>query len=165
MSIKTLGLFALTALVLAGCSTPAYRAAGNNMSYGYTDAVLEDGRYRITFRARDINTAYDFALFRAAELTKAQGHDWFRIVNSVTDEDEHNDGPTVTVGGHSGWGHRSRSGVGVGFGIPLGDSYSEAVQTLEIVMGTGDQPKGDNVYNADSVIAKIGPRALPPIEE
>ena len=165
MRIKILGLLVTATLALTACETPTYRAANNNTSYGYTDAALEDGRHRITFRARDLNTAYDFALFRAAELTKAEGHEWFRIVNSVSNEEDYNEGPTITVGGHGGWGHRSRSGVGVGFGIPLGESHSEAIQTLEIVVGTGDQPEDDAAYNADSVIGKISPRAFPPATE
>lgn len=157
--LKSFFLALFCVLALAACETSSYHAASSNTSFGYTEAELEEGRWRVTFRARDINTAYDFALYRAAEITRAMGYDWFRVVNSFANEDERYDSSGVVVGGHTGSHHRS--GVGVGIGFPLNGGDRVATQTLEIVMGKGEKPEGDQVYDAASVLAKIGPRAKP----
>lgn len=159
----------LTALVagllvgLAACSTPLYKQASGPYGLGYSEAALEEGRYRITFRARDLATAYDFALLRAAELTLAKGYTWFRVTNTIGDE--HSDDyprSRVSVGtGYGGHGHYgSRWGFGLGF--PLGSSRRDAVTSIDIQMGKGDKPEDSSehgkVYDAASVKATIGPR-------
>lgn len=161
-----LSILTILLIGLSACSTAVYKQASGPNGFGYQEAALEEGRYRITFRARDAASAYDFALLRAAEVTLAKGYDWFRVTDAWSDDDERRrSGSRVTVGtGHGGWGHHS-SRWGFGFGIPLGDSYRASTHSLDIVMGKGEKPSegadGDKVYDAKSVKATIGPRVAP----
>lgn len=131
---------------------------------GYSDAPLEDGRYRITFRGRDFNTAYDFALLRAAEITLAKDHTWFRVTNAFSDEDQdHRHNSHMSVGyGNRGHYRGHRDYFGFGFGFPLGETYRSALHSIDIQLGKGDKPAGgeddDKVYDAASIKATIGPR-------
>lgn len=165
--MRKIVILALTGLLLSltACSNTVYKQARGPMSMGYSDAPLEDGRYRITFRGRDFNTAYDFALLRAAEITLAKGHTWFRVTGSFSDEDQdhrHNSHMSVGYGNH---GHRhSRWGNSwdIGIGFPLGETYRSALHSIDIQLGSGDKPSGgqddDKVYDAASIKATIGPR-------
>jgi hypothetical protein len=161
MKLRPLYLIAVLSLLVSACSTPIYREASSGSAFGYSDAPLEDNRYRVTFRGRNINIVYDFALLRAAEVTLASNNTWFKVTNSFTGEEERLAGSSVTLGaGHSSWG--GHSGYGFGFGFPLVDSRREAVQTLDIIVGGAapddEKPEGDNVYDAAEVMASVGPR-------
>lgn len=166
MRIKTVTLLLVLAFSLAACSTPVYKAASGPYGFGYSDAALEEGRYRITFRARDFNAAYDFALLRAAEITLAKGYDWFRVTNSITNEkaDGYSRSRVSVSTGYGSRGYRS-SRWGFGMGFPLGGTYDTTVHSIDIQMGKGDRPQsdpdGDRVYDAASVKETIGPRAKP----
>ncbi|MEM6487594.1 MAG: hypothetical protein AAF677_04865 [Pseudomonadota bacterium] len=78
---------ALTAtLALAACAiepTPYVAAtAAGGAAPGYADAPIGGDRYRVSFtgnRATPRAVVGDYLLFRAAEVTLAQGADWFRI--------------------------------------------------------------------------------------
>lgn len=163
MRFRTPVFLVFLAIAVTACSTPLYKQASGPYGLGYSEAALEEGRYRITFRARDLATAYDFALLRAAELTLAKGYTWFRVTNTIGDE--HGDDYSrsrVSVGtgygGHRHYGSR----WGFGFGIPLGRSSRDAVTSIDIQMGKGDKPEDGSehgkVYDAASVKATIGPR-------
>lgn len=159
MRFKNLILILISVLALSACSSTVYKEARGPMSMGYSDAPLEDGRYRITFRGRDFNIAYDFALLRAAEITLAKEHDWFRVTNAFSDEDQdHSHNAHVTVGSRYG-GHRRHGDYwGMGFGFPLNEGYRSALHSIDIQLGKGDRPGDENVYDAASVKATIGPR-------
>ncbi|MEM6974243.1 MAG: hypothetical protein AAF577_15715 [Pseudomonadota bacterium] len=93
--LASLITLAMLALGLAGCAagpTP-YLAAnpavgtGAGTGGGYTDAALEDDRYRITYSASPatpVALIEDYLLYRAAEVTLANGGTWFRLVDSET---------------------------------------------------------------------------------
>ncbi|MEM9782309.1 MAG: hypothetical protein AAF899_07515 [Pseudomonadota bacterium] len=89
-SVSLVALLGL-AMLLGGCAsgpTP-YLAAdpAEALSAGYTDAALEDNRFRITYTATartPIELVEDYLLFRAAEVTLANGGDWFRLDSSET---------------------------------------------------------------------------------
>jgi hypothetical protein len=167
--LQTLCVLLISALTLAGCSTAIYKQASGPTSLGYSEAPLEDGRYRVTFRGRNFNTAYDFALLRAAEITLAKGHIWFRVTNSFSDEDQdHGHNSHVSIGsGYGHYGHRGRhwrnhwgNDWSVGFGFPIGSTYRNALHSIDIQMGDGTKPEGgeddDRIYDAASVKATIG---------
>ena len=166
MRTYQLSIYAVLFVALSACSTAVYKQASGPNGFGYQESALEEGRYRITFRARDIATAYDFALLRAAEITLAKDHDWFRVTDTWSNGDErHRSSSRVTVGtGYDRWGHHG-SRWGFGFGFPIGDNYRASVHSLDIVMGKGekpaDGPDSDRVYDAKSVKATIGPRVAP----
>lgn len=170
MRLQTLCVLVISALTLAACSTAVYKQASGPTSLGYSEAPLEDGRYRVTFRGRNFNSAYDFALLRAAEITLAKNHTWFRVTNSFSDEDQdHDHNSHVSVGtgyGHHGrhgrWGNHWGNDWSVGFGFPIGATYRNALHSIDIQMGDGPKPEGgeddDRVYDAASVKATIGSR-------
>ncbi len=148
----------LTALLLlAACATsPGYgpQSAGGS-SFGYTDQKIEEGRFRVAYRGRDIAQAGDGALRRAAELTRAAGYDHFTVVSRDRDTERRNNrGPSIGIGGSTG----GRSGgLGVGVSVPLGGTSQQSVTSrLEIVMGRGKKPDGPDSYNAADVLANLG---------
>lgn len=184
MRTRNIVVVALLALALNACATQAYREATSPEGFGYHNAPLEEGRYRITFRGRDFATAYDFALLRAAEVTLQQGYEWFRITDAFSQErNEYYPSSHLSFDygyGHYGrygygrhryfgYGHRGHNGYGrhgyygpqwgLGLSFPIGDSYQTVVHSLDIQMGRGDRPDGERVYDATSVKATIGPRA------
>lgn len=82
--MKRLVLSALAALTVAACaSTPTvFQAATAPGSVGYSEYRIEPGRYRVMFRggsSASERQVMDFALVRAADLTIAEGFDWFRV--------------------------------------------------------------------------------------
>lgn len=159
-SIKVYTLLATLALLVSACSTNTYQQASSPKGYGYQDAALEPGRHRITFRGKNIDNAYDFALLRAAEVTLLEGHDWFRITDTIsTGHGSRAANSRVSVGtGVGGRGYHSTR-IGVGVGIPLNGDSQKVVQSFNIKLGSGEQPEGDKVYNAAAIKATISPRA------
>ncbi len=144
-------------LILAACaSAPApYGPAASEKARGYTSQMIETGRHRVSYRAADAVRARDLALLRAAELTLAEGADWFRVTNAYTDGgyDSGRGNSSVSIGGSSG---SYGSGVGVGVGIGLGGGGSrEATHVLEILTGRGTKPDDPQVYDARSVAVAI----------
>lgn len=174
-------------LAMAGCAAPSPPAppvygAARADGPGYADRRFEARRHRVSYRGdrrTDRETVEAYLLFRAAELTLAEGHDHFRILRQdVTPEITHYGArPGVGVGfGVGGWssrrhdrrsGRRHGSGLGVGVGFPLGDPYGypagavarsstrwEAV--AEIVLYPGPKPADAiDAYDARDVILNL----------
>lgn len=79
-------------LALSGCassSTPYQPlSSASQISGGYTDHQLGEGRYRVTFagnRLTSRETVESYLLFRSAQLTLEQGYDWFVVVDHEMD--------------------------------------------------------------------------------
>lgn len=71
-------------LIIVGCaSQSAYKAAKGDSS-GYKDIALAQNHYRVQFKlaGQSRSAAQKYALMRAAELTLAQGYDWFVVEKS-----------------------------------------------------------------------------------
>jgi hypothetical protein len=87
-SLQGLALAAAMA-VLASCATGSpYRPAASGGGYGYSDQRLEENRFRLTFNGSgntDRADVEDYLLYRAAELTLANGFDYFIVDNRSTD--------------------------------------------------------------------------------
>ena len=61
---------------------------GQAVSGGFSDVRLETDRFRVTFAGNSLTsreTVERYLLYRAAELTVAQGADWFSVVERQTD--------------------------------------------------------------------------------
>ena len=75
------------ALLVAACTTPTpYKPAAGG--YGYSEPVLADGIYRISFHGNSVtpkSTVESYLLRRMAELTLAEGHTYFSVVEAGTD--------------------------------------------------------------------------------
>ena len=77
------GLLLLPLAFLAGCAPPGptpYQPA--DPVYGYAEQPRRDGRIEISFTGNPGTPLESYALYRAAELTVAQGNNGFEILNS-----------------------------------------------------------------------------------
>jgi hypothetical protein len=187
MQIKTAVLTAVLGLAvpLAACETPTpYQplASRTAISGGFSEQRLEVDRFRVTFAGNTLTsrqTVENDLLYRAAELTVAQGFDWFETADRHTDRDERtyiDPDPFAWGGGY--WrpywriygGHRGFGGgfgwrsAGPFWGDPFwGDDLDiETVQkfetSAEIVMHHGPKPEGEaRAFDARAVISGLGP--------
>ena len=158
---KTVAVLIL-ALALAACDTPTVYGPLGSQGVGYSEQQLENARWRVTFvggSGAGADRVADLALLRSADLTIAQGYDWFRVTNRYSRRGGGGSGPYVTLGGGSAnFGRGSAVGVGGGVGFDLGGG-PRAAQTIEIIMGRGARPDEPDAYDAKQIRAAIGPRA------
>jgi hypothetical protein len=173
---------ALGALAACETATPYQPIAkGNAQSGGYIEAKIEDNRWRVTFRGNSLTsreTVENYLLYRAAELTAAQGFDWFTTADRATDTHTDTYVTPDPWGYGYGWrpywrfygpGWRGRWG-GPFWGDPWdgwGPAEVETSQSYEtsaeIVMGHGAKPAGDrHAFDAHEVIANLGPHIVRP---
>lgn len=156
-------LIAVTAaaLVLAGCASlapygPQMRPGGQ----GFVEQRIEADRFRVSYNGVGApGPVADLALRRAAELTLAQGGDWFEVTQRYIDGRPDSAGgvrPSVSIGAGSGrYGGWSTSGVGVGVGLDLSGPQPTST-TLEILIGRGDRPDRREAYDAREVLRALG---------
>jgi hypothetical protein len=158
-----LALVVLLALLLAACAgkpTP-YQSAQNG--YGYSEQRIEENRYRVSFSgnsATSRQTVEDYLLYRAAELTVQNGHDWFEVADrdTVQEYSGYGGSPAIGVGGGGGSG-----GVGVGLSFPMfgGGSAPSYTAHMDILVHDGEKPpQNPNAYDAFSVISQLQPKIL-----
>jgi hypothetical protein len=170
---------AAAALALSACETPTpYQPAmaQNPSAGGYSDQQIEGDRWRVTFSGNDLTsreTVERYLLFRAAQLTLAQGYDWFQADQRHTDKQttlEEFGGPGW--GGYWGptWGYYRR-GYGWAYGAyPYGcgrrfgpcfpaeiDEVSKFQASAEIVLGHGPKPPTSHAFDARAVVAHLQP--------
>jgi len=162
--MRRLILCLAAAASLAACATPPtlYQPANIRDGVGYSEYRIEPGRYRITFRGgpgAPPQQVSDYALRRAADLAVADGYDWFRVSDRFT-EGRPDRGPHLSIGvGGASFGSHTAVGVGVSNGFSLGGGPSVA-QTIEVVMGKGERPRGGDVYDARALRENLGPRPI-----
>ncbi len=156
-------LIAVTAaaLVLAGCASlapygPQMRPGGQ----GFVEQRIEADRFRVSYNGVGApGPVADLALRRAAELTLAQGGDWFEVTQRYIDGRPDSAGgvrPSVSIGAGSGrYGGWSTSGVGVGVGLDLSGPQPTST-TLKILVGRGDRPDRREAYDAREVLRALG---------
>lgn len=167
----------LALLALAACETatpyqplnPAHATEG-----GYKDVQIEASRFRVSFTgnsATSRETVERYLLLRAAELTLAQGADWFETADRATDKKTQilaspdpmgcGWGPGW-CGGYWGphWSYYRRGAWGAWdpwYRTPLElDEVSEYTASAEIVVGKGAKPAGDaRAFDARDVLAHL----------
>ncbi len=82
------------AMALSACETQTpYQplAKGSAVAGGFSDQRLDGDHFRVTFEGNSLTsreTVETYLLYRAAELTVAQGFDWFEMVDRHTDKDK-----------------------------------------------------------------------------
>ena len=166
------------ALALAACATATpYQPLGTRgASGGFAEQRIEANRYRVTFVGNDYTARQrveNYLLFRAAELTLANGYDNFTVVQRDTDRNvEVRDyGSPGYIGGYSPywrpyWRYRGPYGWrswnpyygdpfwGDRMDVRTIDSYEA---TAEIVMNRGARPGDPMTFDARQVIANLRP--------
>jgi hypothetical protein len=153
---RLIGAIALLALAACATEPTVYGPAGSNTATGYREQRIENERYRVTFRANpDLKQPQveDLAMRRAAEITLAQGYQWFHVVTRATDlvDGNRGGGTSVGLGGSSG-SYGSSVGVGIGFNLSGDARRYETI--LEILLGRGQKPADPNAYDAQQVLAR-----------
>jgi len=164
--MKRLILGAAAVLVLGGALSACETAtpyqplhAGSQDSGGYGETKIEADRWRVVFHGNSLtsrDTVESYLLYRAAELTVAQGFDWFEPVDRHTDKKvDVEPGPGFYGGFGYGYGWRPYwRHYGGGYGWRgwdpyWGDPFFDASVTqkyeasTEIVMGHGPKPADD----------------------
>jgi len=74
-------------MLFSGCATP-YQKSG--LLGGYNDMKLQDNIYKVTFNGNDCiskSKVQDYALLRAAELTKEEGYRYFTVLEGSIDSE------------------------------------------------------------------------------
>jgi hypothetical protein len=167
---------------LAACETATpYQPlhAGSNVSGGYSDTKIDADHWRVSFRGNDQTsreTVETYLLYRAAELTLAQGFDWFEPVDRHTDKQVSVESDPGFYGGFGygyGYGWRPygrRFGYGWGgwgpyWGDPFFDtSVTEKFETsAELAMGHGPKPTDDRrAMDAREVVGNLRSHVVTP---
>ena len=149
---------------------------------GYSEVRLEQDRWRVTFQGNSLTsreTVESYLLYRAAELTVAQGFDWFETVERKTDKHTETFAQPDPFYGRYGFGwHPNWRYYGGGFGWSHWDPFwgdpfwadQVDVQTVEkyeasseIIMHHGAKPAGEpRAFGARDVISNLGPHIARP---
>jgi len=189
MKIKTVALVAAIGLAaaLSACETATpYQPLqkGSETSGGFTDQKLDNDRFRVTFAGNDLTpreTVETYLLYRAADLTIAQGYDWFETVDRHTEADRQTYVDPLYGPGPYGYGYGwrpswryyggyGRGGFGWGGWGPYGGWGGAQIQTVkkfeasaEIVMRHGPKPADDaRALDARAVMTNLGPKIVLP---
>jgi hypothetical protein len=153
---------------------------GSAQAGGYSETRVEGDRWRVSFAGNSMTsreTVETYLLYRAAELTVAQGDDWFETVERSTDK--HSETNVDTFPGpygpwgpgwrpywrvYGGWGWR-----GGYWGDPFwADSIDVRTieryeTTAEIIMHHGPKPEGDkHAFDARQVLANLSSKIVKP---
>lgn len=185
--MNRLAALACVLVLLGACAAPTpYRPALKGE--GFADRPLEDGRFRVSFSGNETTsraTVEDYMLYRAAEVTLANGKDHFVVVNRNVEERARTvvrHDPDPWAYGWTGfrqplfspyYAYHPRNYYGAADPFsPFPPAYprTSVRETItsydahaEIALGTGPKPEGDkDAYDARAVIAKIGPRIVRP---
>jgi hypothetical protein len=151
-------------MLLAACvSATPYRAAENKDDYGYQEQKLEENRYRVSFAGNsqtDRQTVENYLLYRAAELTVANGKDYFVVTSSDTEKNVGQHSTVVRPSFSFGYGHHHgygrHHGFGLGFNV-ISSSYRDYEAFGVILLKSGQKPSdNENAYDAHSVLQVLG---------
>lgn len=180
------GLLAVTAALSACATATPYQPniKGQPVSGGFSETRIEANRFRVTFAGNSLTsreTVERYLLYRAAELTVAEGSDWFMLVERDTDRKArtYRDPEPFAPYGPYGWWRPSWRYYGPAWGWRRWDPWygdpfwadRTDVRTIErfeasaeIVMGKGAKPAGDpRAFDARDVMANLGPSIQRPV--
>ncbi len=166
-----LTILLVTALLTACATQNPYHPAGKGR-YGYTDTELDSDRYRVHMRTQgeSLNELQNMALRRAAELTIANGFDWFEVLKTETVQHGLNaNGSAVSIAvgrgaipvrcGTHGCVPVAGFGYGVGYNR-IDDRYEDFEHIIEVKAGKGELPADHNgeTFNAHALLQRIVPK-------
>ncbi|WP_417681722.1 CC0125/CC1285 family lipoprotein [Pseudidiomarina aquimaris] len=158
-----ISFMALVIALLTACtsSTAQYQAAGEK-GFGYSDKQLAKDMYWVSYKSRDTSAqkATDYALLRAAELTLAQGYEWFvvsekdvsgkRLARNEQTE-VHVDTIADCTSDMCGSVPATRKYGSDGVNIKQEERADFTVE-LTVLFGKGERPEPKFVYDAEAVI-------------
>lgn len=182
---------AIAAILTAGGMTACATATpyqpnvrGQSVSGGYADQRITENRFKVNFNGNSLtnrDTVERYLLFRAAELTLAQGYDGFVLADRETNRDTRTyyDPP---AGGRFGYGYGywrpSWRYYGSRYGWRSWDPFysnrfwaddmdmrtvTKFEANAEIVMYKGRSPApADQSFDAREVVANLGPGIVRP---
>lgn len=174
------GMLVLSTALLAACATETpYKPAESRGEYGYTETPLGDNRYRITFignSSTESETVQDYALLRAAELTLAQGYDWFETADRNEDKKVRN---TTVDSGFGATYQQSQTYyrncdllgncdtvvtggtfVSPGSGVTTTSSRTSYSYSLEVLMRKNPMPDNARSYDARRLASALRSRLI-----
>jgi len=155
-------------LLLAGCAAPtAYAPAADDAGLsgrGFSEQRLETDRYRVAFSGNSLTpreTVETYLLYRAAEITLAGGHRYFRIVEQDT---EAHTRYRTSVSGYGFAPYRYGYFPGT---VPLTTDLAHPITRYDavanVLVGVGSPQEGDDrTYDARDVVARLGPTIVRP---
>lgn len=164
--LKTLLLVSALVALMTACATQTpYKIADKRGAPGYTETMLTDTRYRVTFTGNSTTpaeTVKDYALLRAAELTLEKGYEWFQLadrdsdkkVRSSTSVSSGIDIPSQTSVyqrcGMFSCDTVVSSSPGFSSGVDVGTTTTSTAysSSLEIIVGKKPMPQNDESYDA-----------------
>lgn len=171
---------------LSACATATpYQpnVRGQAVSGGFSETRLEADRFRVNFAGNSLTsreTVERYLLFRAAELTVAQGGDWFALVERQTDRKARtyvDPNPYGPYGPYSYWRPYWRY-YGPSWGWRAWDPFygdpfwadridvrtvEKFEASAEILIGHGAKPANDpRAFDARGVMANLGPSIVRP---
>ena len=166
-------LLAAVAGLLAACATATPYQPASSGSYGFSEQRIEDNRMRITFRgnsATDRETVETYLLYRSAELTLQNGHDYFVVIER--DTESHTRLQNLGPSHYSGFFYNQRyfyrgywSPWYDPFYDPFGPDYREVTRyeaVAEITMHDGAKPDDPHAFDAREVQANLQGRIVRP---
>jgi len=180
-SILSLAVVIGLGAALSACETATpYQplTPGSAQAGGYSETKIEANRFKVTFKGNGMTsraTVENYLLYHAAELTLAQGYDWFETVNRVTDKhvETFGDPGPYGFGWRPSWRYYGR-GYGWRHWDPIwGDPFwgddvdlttiERYEAEAEIVMGHGPKPEGDKAaLDAHQVVANLASKIVRP---
>jgi hypothetical protein len=166
---------AASLLLVTACATPTpYQPLQirGGTSGGFSETRVSSDRYRVTFEGNistDRETVERYLLYRAAELTRDEGYDWFAMADRDTERQVRE---YIVADDPFGYGYWQPSWYYLGRGrwamIPRADPFYRQTYerrtvdkyraTAEILLGKGRKPANDvAAFDARDVIANLGP--------
>ncbi len=148
---------AFVAITLAACATATpYKPL--EKGEGYAEQKIESNRYRITFNGNSRTTKQmveNFMLYRAAEITLANGGQYFVMTDQNTEADTRY---TQVFNGVGGDVFATRGLLGVGIGVSNSIPSTEYQAQADVLIYKGKKPDNNpKAYDARQIQINLGP--------
>jgi hypothetical protein len=162
-------------MMLSGCATPTpyqpLQVRGATTG-GFSETRISSDRYRVNFQGNlstDRDTVERYLLYRAAEITRDQGYDWFALADRDTERQVREYiiaddpfgydywRPSWYYYGRGRWAliHRADPFFHRTYERRTVDQYRA---TAEILLGRGAKPVNDvTAFDARDVLSNLGP--------
>lgn len=150
----TLGISVSLIIMLSGCAT-SYQPMG--YSGGYTERPIKEDVYIVTFKGNGFTAperVRRYAMYRAAELTKEKGYDYFFVINQSTATKEH------VTHQESAETDCYQTATGVECETDPGTTHTTDKSTtrLKVHMKQGSIPDKPNAINPDFILSEYDVR-------